>query len=513
MGKINKLTLSSIIIMIGMMLNKLLGFIREVSIANAFGASIEADIYFFAYMIPSIIFSLFSRVMTTTFIPVFLELKNNKGEDYAMDIANSLVNVIIFLSTIITVLGISLAKFYIPYIAMGFEGENLLKTIRLTQIMFPLVVFLAVTTIISGILQAYSRFFVQTIVWLPNNIVIIAYNFILSRYFGIKGLAIATVIAGITQILIQIPELIKVGYKYKFIFDIKNPYIIKMVNLMIPIFIGAGVAQINVLVDKALASTLAEGSISSLNFANRLISLPISIFVISIGTAAYPRLSEMAGSKNYEEFVVLIKNISKTILLIIAPITIAAMILRYPIIEFLFQRGAFNKNATKLTAIALFYYSIGLIGVALRDILNRAFYAMQDTRTPVINSIISIAINIVLNLILIKFMGHGGLALATSIANILTIVLLVFSLNKKINFNIGWSTFKYLFNLFIVTLSTAVIMNNSLILLKGFNAFVLLVIETLIMAISYLILLKLFRFKEVDLFLKKIPAIGRKFIR
>lgn len=205
-----------------------------------------------------------------------------------------------------------------------------------------------------------------------------------------------------------------------------------MIWLVGPVFIGVAVDQINIMVDRTLASTLVEGSISALNYANKLNQFIIGLFIVSIVTVIYPMLSKLSSDNNKDEFISSISKSISSVILLVIPISIGAIVLAEPIVNLLFQRGAFDARATSMTVIALAFYSIGMVGFGLRDILGKVFYSLQDTRTPMINGAMAMGMNIILNIILVRFMGHAGLAFATSLSALICIVLLFNSLNKKI---------------------------------------------------------------------------------
>ena len=207
-----------------------------------------------------------------------------------------------------------------------------------------------------------------------------------------------------------------------------------MLGLIIPVFIGVGVNQINSIVDRSLASTLGDGFITILNSANRLNGFVLGLFIATIAAVIYPTLSKLSNEEDKGKFVTSVAQSVNTVVLLIIPISIGAIVLAEPVVRIVFERGAFDAEATKMTAIALVCYSVGMIGFSLREILNKVFYSLQDTKTPMTNGALAMGMNIVLNIVLIKWAGHAGLALATSISGIICIVLLFRSLKKKIGY-------------------------------------------------------------------------------
>ncbi len=236
------------------------------------------------------------------------------------------------------------------------------------------------------------------------------------------------------EFLFQLPFAIKCGYKHKLYININDKYIKKTILLVGPVIIGVAVNQINAMVDRTLASKLVEGSISALNYSNKLSLFVMAIFITSVSSVIYPMLSKLSSQDSNEKFARSVTKSINSIILLIIPISFGSIVLAYPIVKLLFQRGVFDARATSMTAIALSMYSIGMVAFGLRDILGKVFYALKDTKTPMINGAIAMSMNIVLNLMLVKYLKLAGLALATSISSIICIFLLFGSLKKKIGY-------------------------------------------------------------------------------
>ncbi len=267
----------------------------------------------------------------------------------------------------------------------------------------------------------------------PKNIIIIV-SIILSVKYNPYIMIWGTLIGIATEFIFQLPFAIKSGYKYQLYINIKDKYIKKMSWLIGPVLIGVAVNQINTMVDRTLASTLVEGSISALNYANKLNGFVMALFITSVGAVIYPMLSKLSSEDNKEKFISSVVQSINSVILLVIPISIGAIVLATPIVKLLFQRGEFDARATSMTAIALIMYSIGMVAFGLRDIIGKVFYALKDTKTPMINGAIAMIMNIVLNIILVKYLQLAGLALATSISAIVCIFLLFGSLKKKIGY-------------------------------------------------------------------------------
>lgn len=430
MSKIVKTTIGLIIITL---LSKILGFGRELALTYVYGTTALADAYLTALSIPTVLFSSVATALKTTFIPLFCEVDKTDGRKESIKFLNNVLNILIILSIIFSIVVFIFAKPLVKVFAIDFSGQKLMTTISFTRIMVFGVLFIGLSNIMGAWLQINGNFTVPGMIGLPYNILIIT-GIIVSSKGNINIMVIGTILAIASQFLFQLPFAIKYGYKYKPYINIKDKYLKKMLILIIPVFIGVGVNQLNTIIDRSLASTLGDGAITVLNSANRLNGFVLGLFIATIASVVYPNLSKVSIVNNKEKFIKSVYQSINTIVLLIIPISIGSIVLSEPVVRIVFERGAFNSESTDLTATALLCYSIGMIGFGLREILNNVFYSLQDTKTPMINGALAMGMNIILNIVLIKFLGHAGLALATSISSIICIVLLFNSLKKKIGY-------------------------------------------------------------------------------
>ena len=309
------------------------------------------------------------------------------------------------------------------------------------------------------------------------------------------------------QFIFQLPFAMKRGYKYQPYINFKDEYLNKMLKLVGPVLIGVAVTQINTIVDRTIASTLVEGSISALSYANKLNQFVMGMFIVSISSVVYPMLSKLSTENNKVEFNKSIVTAICTVILLVIPISVGAIILSTPIVKILFQRGAFDDRATYMTSIALVFYSIGMIGFGLRDILGKVFYSLQDTKTPMINGALAMGLNIILNISFVKFtnMQLAGLALATSTSALVTVALLFINLRIKI----GPFGGKYVASVFVKAIISALLMAivtrfvyNNLATMLGVGTIkevITLGLSIMCGALVYGICVIIFRIKEVDL--------------
>lgn len=432
MSKREGVAKSAIIMIIFSLGSKLLGFIREIFIASKFGAGIETDTYLIALTATGLFASLIGTAINTTMIPVLSEIESKEGKGGKIRHTNNLLNITALLSLLVIIIGWIISPILIKILAGGFYGEQFKLAVKLFRIGMPIIFFTGIVSIFRGFLQSELRFTESAASNFPFNFVYIFFLIFLSKRYGIVGLMVAGVLAVASQITIQIPGIIDVGYKYKFHFNIRDKYLKKIIILTLPVFIGVAVNELNIIVDRTLASSLSTGSISALNYSNRLNNLILGVFISAITTVIFPLLSKESNNDNISGMKKIMSYGINLILIITVPATVGLIVLVTPIVEIAFQRGAFDAVATLMTSQALIFYSVGLVAMALNLLLTRVYYSLQDTKTPMINGAISVAFNIVLNIILVKYMAHAGLALATSITTTIATFLLLYGLKKKI---------------------------------------------------------------------------------
>jgi putative peptidoglycan lipid II flippase len=489
---------TALLLMIITILSKIFGFTRDITLSYFYGASNLSDVYLISLTIPSVIFSFIGAGISTGYIPMYSKIENNNGAKEANGYTNNLVNILILLCTIIVILGLLFTNQIVKVFASGFEGETLALAVYFTKISLVGIYFTGLIYIFNGFLQLKGNYTIPALVGFPFNFFIILSIFISSNT-NIIVLALGSVVATASQLFLVLPFAYKKGYRYKFILNIKDEHIKTMAYIALPVIIGVSVNQINTLVDRTLASRIAEGGISALNYANRLNGFVQGIFVLSIATVMYPMISKMAAENNVKGLKKTLSEAISSINLLVLPATLGAMIFAEPVVRLLFGRGAFDANAISMTSYALFFYSIGMVGFGLREVLSRAFYSMQDTKTPMMNAAIAMVMNIILNIILSKFLGIGGLALATSISAIFCTALLFVSLRKKI----GPFGMKSITISFIKILCASLVMGviakityNTL--LNSISANLSLIISIVIGALVYFVIIYFIKIEEVD---------------
>ena len=399
---------AAMILGIAALASRVLGLIRDRLLAGRFGAGDELDIYFAAFRLPDLIYSiLIIGAISSAFIPVFAQyFKKDKKE--AWYLTSGLFNLGVLILIILAGIFIILAPWLISIIAPGFSGAKREMTILLTRIMFLSPILLGMSSILSGVLQYFHRFFVYSLAPIMYNIGIIIGILFFVPAKGLVGLAWGVVLGAGLHLLIQLPSAIYSGFhltKFKIFF---HKGIKKIIKLMIPRTIGLAGFQINFLVITAIASTLISGSIAIFNLSNNLQYVPIGIVGVSFAVAAFPRLAKSFAEKNKKEFSKNFSSIFSQILYLVLPITVLFFLLRAQIVRIILGTGEFGWTDTRLTAAALGIFSFAIFAQSLVPLISRAFYAFQNTKTPVLISLSSIGINIIGSFFFVWVLNNGN---------------------------------------------------------------------------------------------------------
>ena len=423
-------------------LSRVFGLLRDIVIAGYFGAGMASDAFFVAFRIPNLLRRLFAEgSLTIAFVPIFTEYLAKDGESAAFVFARSALRIISVILAAVAAVGILLSPLIVRIMAPGFMAtpEKLALTVTLTRFMFPYIFFIGLVALCMGILNALGHFAAPALAPVMLNLSMIATVLFLSPHlqYPVYGLAVGVLLGGLLQLLLQIPFLLRKGLVFWEAADLFHPGLKRIGKLMLPAVFGAAVYQINILVGTLLASLLPDGSVSYLYYADRLVQFPLGIFAIALATAVLPSFSTHAAVRNHKALRETFGYAMRLVLFITLPSMVGLILLREPIIGLLFKRGAFDSQTTALTASALFYYALGLWAFSAVRIVVTLFYALQDTRTPVKMAAISILVNILLGVALMWPLQHGGLALATSLASMVNLYLLIRALRKKVGL-IDW---------------------------------------------------------------------------
>ena len=424
------------------LLSRFLGIFRDRILAGEFGAGDTLDIYYAAFRIPDLVFNLLVLgTLSAGFVPIFTGLIKNplskiKGifswekNGEAWELASSILSIIGLMLIIFCGVGILAAPLFMKLIAPGFTEENRAIATSLTRIMFLSPLLLGISSVFGGILQSFKRFFVYSLSPILYNVGIIIGVLYLVPVFNIYGLAIGVVLGALLHLAVQIPLIIKLGFRLKLRFNLKDRNVREIGRMMFPRAMSLAISQINLLVITVIASTLVSGSLAVFNFANNIQSFPVGVFGISFAVAAFPTLSAVAFSRR--KLVYNFSSAIRQILFFVVPATVLLITLRAQIIRVILGTGAFDWEDTVLTLRTLGFFAISLFAQATLPLLVRMFYARHNSLTPFIIGLASALANVFLSIWLAAKFGVAGLALAFSISSIINFVLLWLALRLEI---------------------------------------------------------------------------------
>lgn len=419
-------------VMIITMIGKILGFGREILLSFYFGANGISDGYLISQTIPGTIFQFVGTGLATSFIPVYIKIKRDNGKTKADLFTNTIISIIMGFSTLVIIVVLIFARPIVKIFASGFSGQILDHTVLFTRITIFNLYFSAISYVFSSYLQANEIFAVTTFVAIPNSVIIMISIFLGAKY-NLIALPVGSILSVFVQMLVLWAAMKNQDFCFKPNYGFKDHYVNEAAKLMFPVIIGISVNQINVLIDRTLASQILIGGISALLYADSLIMFVQGIFSQSIATVYYPSITKYVKEQDDQLLKEVVKEALTAVSFILMPIMIGCMIIAQDIIGALYGRGAFNKDAIILTGTALAFYGVGILGYGIREILSRIFYAFLDTKTPMRNAVAGMALNIILNIVLSKIMGIAGLALATSLSSTITAILLYKDMIKKIH--------------------------------------------------------------------------------
>ncbi len=408
------------------LLSRVLGLARDIVIARFYSAGIEADAFFVAFKIPNFMRRLFAEgAFSLAFVPVLTEYKTSKTIQETRELINQAAGTLGLILVLLTLVGVVASPALVSVFAAGFIDEPVKfdLTADMLRLTFPYILLISMTAMAGGILNTWKRFSVPAFTPVLLNLSLIGCAIWLSPQLEvpIHALAWGVLIAGVVQLLFQLPFLYNLGLLPKPVWGWRQPGVQKIVKLMIPALVGSSVAQINLLFDTFIASFLVSGSVSWLYYSDRLLEFPLGVFGIALATVVLPNLSESHFKQGKQHFNETLDWAVQLALVIALPATLGLLLLAQPILSTLFQYGAFNENDTLMATLSLMAYSLGLPAFILIKILANAFYARQDSKTPVRIGIIAMLVNMVLNVIFVVYLiyfteipAHVGLALATS---------------------------------------------------------------------------------------------------
>ena len=409
---------------------KALGFGREMSLAYVYGASPVSDAYIVAFSIPTIIFAGIGSAMLTSYISSYARIRQ-ENPTALKTFTDSVITMVALISVAIMVVFWIFERPIVRLFAVGFDAETMEIAVSLSRVVILSLLFIGVYFILQGFLQIHGSYFAVGMVSAPLNICVIASMF-LSVTWGQEILGWGVVAGYFASFLMLLLASLRHHFSYRPCFQFRTPEIRRLLMVVFPIFLGKAITELNTMIDRTIASVLPEGTVSALSYGNRVVGFVTAVFVISVTTAVFPQMSHLSAIKNTRKLKATFRSSAGLMSLMVLPISAGVIIFSEEIVAILFQRGAFTAYDTQRTAEVVSFYALGLIFFSIKEIALNMFYALQDTKTPTINSLAAILINIVLNLLLIKSMAHKGLALATTISGGITLVMLLISLRRRI---------------------------------------------------------------------------------
>ena len=404
--------------------SRILGLVREIVVASLFGASRSLDAFLTAFRAPNMLRDLFAEgALSTAFVTTFSKKIQTEGDQSAWGLANKIATLTTVFMSLVVLVGVAIAPILVSILAPGFDAEKAALTVVLARVMYPFILLVSLAALVMGMLNAKNVFGMPALASSFFNVGSIiggvALGWWMDPAFGTRaliGLALGTLIGGFLQLAVQLPSLVKVGFRFRPDFHWRDPGVRKVLQLMGPAVIAASAVQVNVLINSIFASYLEDGAVSWLNIAFRLMQLPLGIFGVAVATVTLPLVSRSAAAGNIPEFRGALSHALRLVFLLTIPSAIGLILLSKPIISLIYEHGRFTAFATQQTAAALQFYGVGLVGYAAIKVLAPAFYALDKRHLPMIVSLLSIAENFTLNWIFTRYLGwgHRGLAFSTA---------------------------------------------------------------------------------------------------
>lgn len=416
-------------------LSRILGFVRDVVIARAFGAGMMTDAFFVAFKIPNLLRRLFAEgAFSQAFVPVLAEYKNRQGLEATRQLVDHVATLLFLALLVVTAIGMLAAPVVIYVTAPGFAGDPAKQrlTIDLLRIVFPYILFISLTSLAGGILNTFSRFSVPAFTPVLLNVSFIGFGIFLAPHFAppVEALAWAVFVGGVAQLAFQLPFLGRLGLLPRFRLRFDDPGVWRILRLMGPAAFGVSIAQISLLINVAFASFLATGSVSWLYYADRLMEFPSGMLGAALGTILLPSLAKHHANASSEEYSRLLDWGLRLTFLLALPAAAALAVLAVPLVSTLFMHGAFGAHDVLMTRNAVIAYSVGLVGIIQVKILAPGFYARQNVKTPVKIAVLTLGMTQLMNLVFVWPLAHGGLALAIGLGGCLNAALLYRGLRR-----------------------------------------------------------------------------------
>lgn len=507
----NKIFKAAFLVMIISILSRFLGLFRDMLVGYQFGVSVYTDAYKAAVSVPETVFTIVGLAISTVFIPMLSKVKYDKNKDEMFKFSNNIISILLVISIIIFALGFLFTNEIVAFMFNGFTKEKFTLTVFLTRITLFNLLFLSINACYTAMLQVCEDFVIPSILGMFFNAPMIIYLLCFND-ISIVGLTIANVIGNFLRVAVQLPVLYKHGYRFKLFINLKDERIKKILILIIPVIIGSGANSLNMVVDMKVASSLGDGAVSGLDFAQKIIVFANTAITTSIVTVMYPLMANKLNEGDNEGFSMYLTKSISIIALLLVPISIGFILLNKEIIIAFYERGKFNDVAVGITANAFLGYSLVLPFTGVRDILNSSLFSMQKTKVTTINGVIGVVVNIILSISLSKVFGIFGVAMASTISSMVTAILLFISTRKFVgHFNVIPMIIKLLkISLSAILMLLGLTLLNNIISLS--NSILTILLNGVVGAIIYFIacrILKIEEFNEaIDIIKSKVSKKG-----
>ena len=434
-------------------ISKIFGFIREAVMANYIGAGELKSIYTTANTLPVVVANFVAVGIISGFIPIYNRAKNEEGQASAEKFTSNIFNILMVFATVALILGLIFAKPFSKILSPDLDGQWLDLAANYTRIMMFAVYAYLYSAVFRGYLNIKGDFFNPAITGIIMNIIIIIFTVLTGKTGNVYLLIIGALLGNIFQYILFPRATKKAGYHHEKFIDLSNKYVRQLMIIAIPVIVSSAAGEISIIVDNSMASAFfGKAAISKLFYAKTMLTLITGVITVSVTTALFPKIAELGQSGKINAMKKSISSSVVTTLLLVVPATIGMSVLSQPIIELVFQRNAFTQEDTIIVASLLSSYAPYIIFQSISDVVDRGFYAVGDSKTPVVIVVIQQVINVIFNVILINFFGINGLALSTVVSTIVGSALMIY----KFRVNFGAFNFKTaLISIIKITIATS----------------------------------------------------------
>jgi putative peptidoglycan lipid II flippase len=494
------------LIMVITLVGKVLGLVRDMLLGHNFGTGMESTAFLTASRIPRTFFdAIFAAAISSSFIPVFAQRMEREGKEDAFRLSHSFFTWVGLLTAAMSLLGMIFAEPLVGVLAKGFDAETAALCARLLRMLFPTVFFTGLAFSMVGVLQSMGEFYIPAALSAVSNGIIIVYYLFFCDRFGITGLAWAFLLGWASQALIQLPWLHRHDFHYRP--RLSHPALKSVFTLMLPVMVSTWIQPVNQLISTRFASYLFSGAgASAMEYANTLYTMLAGILVLSITNVIFPEMSRLSSAQEEAALGDLIGDTLRGMLFLLLPMTLGLALLAEPLVRLLYEWGSWDSFSTQITARALCFMSLGMVGYGVQNVLSRAFYAQQNGRVPMITGAVSIVVNLVLCWLLSGALDVAGLSIATAASATVSGLLLLIPIMKKYAF--GRDFWLGLLKMLLCTLGMGLVVflvSRNLSCSDGlFGRVLQLGVPTLSGIVTYFLLALLLRVRELDTVLQKL---------